>query len=294
MSRHSSCLAGLLLFAVMALFPARSEAAQSLDTCVGFIDSVPATITTQGVWCLRHDLSTSITNGNAITIAANNVTIDCNGFKLGGLSAGYGTGTYGIVSNNNSNATVRNCIVRGFFTGIRLYFNDLATFAGFVVEDNRLDSNTSSGVVVRGTGSVIRRNQINDTGLSTAFPGYAKGIEAQGAVDVLDNTVSGVVPYPDAGTGSVTGISAYIASNSQVSGNRVRGLVHVGTAGYTYGISTSNDANGRLTLRDNDVVGDNHGNGLTCYIAGSRAKDNIVNGFVTANQGCVDAGGNSF
>ena len=54
-------------------------AAQSYDSCAGFIDSLPATITTQGTWCLRGDLATSVTSGNAITIATNNVTIDCMG-----------------------------------------------------------------------------------------------------------------------------------------------------------------------------------------------------------------------
>src|SRR5690606_24652633 len=84
----------LLLGGLAATQPAR--AAQSYDACTGFIDSVPATISTQGVWCLRKDLSTNITSGNAITIATNNVTIDCNDFKLGGLAAGNGSNAFGI------------------------------------------------------------------------------------------------------------------------------------------------------------------------------------------------------
>ncbi len=82
---HLAAAAGLLLGG-LTLQPA--HAAESYDNCTGFIDSVPATITTQGTWCLRKNLATNITTGNAITIATNNVTIDCNDFKIGGLAAG--------------------------------------------------------------------------------------------------------------------------------------------------------------------------------------------------------------
>jgi hypothetical protein len=42
----------------------------------------------QGVWCLRKDQSTANTSGSAITINTNNVTVDCNDFKIGELAAG--------------------------------------------------------------------------------------------------------------------------------------------------------------------------------------------------------------
>ena len=65
-----------LLFLLGSSFVSHSaHAAQSLDTCAGFLDTLPTTISTQGVWCLRHDLSTNIASGNAITVATNNVTI---------------------------------------------------------------------------------------------------------------------------------------------------------------------------------------------------------------------------
>lgn len=292
MSSHTSFFVGLLLFAGLALFPVRSEAAQSLDACVGYIDSVPATITTQGVWCLRQDLNTANTYGAAISIAANNVTIDCNGFKLGGLAGGFGTQATGIDAYNQSNSTVRHCNVRGFRFGVFLYTSDLTSLGGHVVEDNRFDNNRSRALVIRGTGSVVRRNQVIDTGGSTYEAGSATGIETQGAIDILDNTISGVVPFADNGTGSATGIYASSNPDGNISGNRVRGLVHIGAAGGTAGILTAGGTH--MSLRGNDVVGDDHGTGLTCSNGGSRAKDNIVNGFTFGNSICVDAGGNSF
>jgi hypothetical protein len=93
-SRTVWLLLGLLLWVVAILLAwpwivPPAQAAESYDNCSGYIDSVPAVIATQGTWCLRKDLSTAQTSGNAIEIAANNVVIDCNDFKLGGLAAGH-------------------------------------------------------------------------------------------------------------------------------------------------------------------------------------------------------------
>ena len=110
--------AGFALFAAMLLLPPPPlRAAESYDNCTGFIDSVPATIATQGVWRLRAHLGTAITTGAAINIAANNVTIDCNDFKLGGLAATDASAAMGISASGRQNATVRRCQLRGFFQG---------------------------------------------------------------------------------------------------------------------------------------------------------------------------------
>ena len=101
----------LLATAIVAagLASPASTAAESYDSCTGFIESLPATISTQGVWCLRRNLATAMTSGNAITITVNNVTIDCNDFKIGGLAAGDESKTVGIAADDVLNATVRQC-----------------------------------------------------------------------------------------------------------------------------------------------------------------------------------------
>ena len=71
-------LSAFLLAAVAALLP-RAGSAETFHTCVGFIDALPAVLTSQGVWCLRQDLATSLNSGFAIEVKTNNVTIDCNG-----------------------------------------------------------------------------------------------------------------------------------------------------------------------------------------------------------------------
>src|SRR4029078_12340445 len=93
----------LLLAALAASAPRSAHAAESYDNCSGFITSLPAVISTQGTWCFKQDLATAITSGNAISINTNNVTLDCNDFKLGGLAAGAGTMTYGVAATSRVN-----------------------------------------------------------------------------------------------------------------------------------------------------------------------------------------------
>ena len=282
-------LAGAVLPAIALLVPALplpARAAQSYDNCTGFIDSLPATITTQGTWCLRQDLSTSVISGHAITIATNNVTIDCNDFKLGGLAAGAGTLAVGIYAENRLNLTVRHCNIRGFRYGL------VAAGGGHLVERNGFDANTYIAINIEAApGSTIRGNRVIDTGGSTSVAGSAYGIYVTGGVDVLDNTVNGVAATPSGGNSWAYGIRTNSNGEGSVSGNRVRGLAASGT-GTIYGIYNANSA--RLVVRDNDVQGNGvaGSGGLHCSTSNSRAKDNIVNGFATGISGCGDAGGN--
>lgn len=182
-----SCVALLAVLLALAGF-LREASAETHDTCAGFIDSIPAVITTQGVWCLRGDVSTAQTSGYAIEISANNVTIDCNGFKVGGLGAGKSSSASGIHASNRMNITVRNCNVRGFSHGISLLGGSAG---GHLVEDNRLDGNLYVGIDVYGDNNIVRRNQVYATGGGTSTSSLTNyGIYAQASV--VANIVDGV------------------------------------------------------------------------------------------------------
>lgn len=279
----------LLLLASLIAAPA-SVRAETYNTCTGFIDSLPATITSQGVWCLRHDLSTGITSGNAITINTNNVTLDCNNFKLGGLAAGVTTAAFGVYSPDRLNTTVRNCTIRGFKYGIRLDGNG----AGHLVEGNRFDNNTHTAIFVRGDSSTIRDNIIVDTGgVPDSFGLHA--IYTYYDVDVLDNTISNVVAT-NGSNDAVTGIYAISNNTGTISGNRVRGLASDPSVSYlTQAIAVSPQTS-RVTVRGNDLYGPGHGKGVSCpTYPGSTVlvRDNVITGFATGIAHCADGGGNS-
>src|SRR2546423_111575 len=79
-----------IAIATLAAFAGASgpaAAAESYDSCFGFIDALPATITTQGTWCLRQNLDTSATTGNMIEIQTNNARSTATALGSAGLPA---------------------------------------------------------------------------------------------------------------------------------------------------------------------------------------------------------------
>ncbi|WP_149194718.1 hypothetical protein [Luteimonas suaedae] len=271
-------------------------AGDSFDNCTGFIDSLPATISKQGTWCLRKNLSTDIISGSAVTIAVNNVTINCKGYKVGGLQAGTSTRATGI-SSEAQNSSVRQCNIRGFFAGVSF----IGTGGGHVIADNRFDGNTRHGVHVAGDGSMLRNNIIAMTGGSTdpTFGGIAEGIYvAQGEVDIIDNTISGVVPgISTFGGSSAIGIE-YSLGSGVISHNRIRGLAPDANGSGTVESLGISVGEGSVLIANNHLVGTGGpGNGVSCNTSTRPRvlRDNTVTGFSRMYGGeCVDAGGNFF
>jgi hypothetical protein len=214
-----------LALAASACTALPASAAESFDSCDGrFIDSLPATISTPGVWCLRHDVSTAIGAGAAIQVAANNVTLDCNGFRIGGLAAGTGSMASGVYASGRQNTTVRNCGIRGFYYGVLVEGG-----AGHLVEDNRMDNNLLNAIRVNADNSRVRRNAAFDTGGAV---GRTDATAIIGSADITDNTISGV--FAQATPSMPVGIIA-TAGGQQVSRNVIRGLTP-SNDGVAYGI----------------------------------------------------------
>lgn len=276
MIRTTAFLATCLL-----LLPAQRAFAET-SNCTE-IASLPAAINSQGVFCLRRDLSTSITTGNAIAISANNVTIDCNGWKIGGLGGGPGTRAIGIHAEGRKNVAIRNCGVRGFEIAIALGGEGSAYH---LVENNRIDLSTQTGVEVAGDGYTVRGNRLYDIGDST---GNATGIAAYGSGSVIDNTVQGVLGGVSLGEHGY-GIDVDAPGGAFVSGNRV--LNSVGDTGYGMRLDGPISAIGNsVILSEFDRV--------SMYVAflcqnAVALRDNVVIGFPQPGHAligaCMDAG----
>ena len=282
----------MLSFAIAVLAGAanRALAAESYDSCVGDINTVPTVITTGGTWFLRHNVITAAINTRAVDIRTNNVTIDCNGFRLADAQAGPSTLSSGITANGPySNITVRNCTIIGFNFGIFLSGNPPG--GGHVIENNILSYSRPVGIRVDGAASIIRHNSVANTG---GQPGSASGtgIVVNGGVDVVDNLVDGI-----AGDGSVAfspyGITAgdNLSTGSLIRGNRVRNLTPNGSGSSAIGIYVySNGA----WVRDN-LIGQQsstNGVGISCS-SETRVRDNIVKNYTLGFAGqCDDDKGN--
>jgi parallel beta-helix repeat protein len=273
-------LASICLFACVLGAPAHAE---TYHTCSTVIASLPTVITTQGVYCLSHDLSTAITSGNAIDIQSNNVTLDCNGYKIGGLAAGNGSTAVGVYADTRQNITVRNCGIRGYYDGIFLK----GSGAGHVVEDNRLDNTLLEGITVYGDNNTVRRNRVYDTGGYSAPGSLAIGVGISAQADIIDNTVSGV--FTNA-TDSYAFAILINGKGNEARGNRVSGLVSAGS-GAVVGIQVNGSGD---TIRDNSFAATDSTVGY-----GIEGNDNVIctgnmiSKFSTAMSQCQDGGGNA-
>lgn len=258
----AALLVGGSLYSVPAV-----HAAEGYANCNNFIDSLPASISTQGVWCLRKDLATNITSGSAIRIETNNVTIDCNDFKIGGLAAGTGTSAMGVyTAPGKRNATIRNCNVRGFSTGIYLSVGG----SGHLVEDNRVDNSRMTGIQILGEGSRAQRNRVFDTGgpwtMFVVGGTYSSAAGMEVAGDVLDNVVTNVFSSSAADIVTTTGIRI-VGDGYDVRRNRVRKLMARGAAGRAWGIDVNDGPHSRID--SNHIVADD---GFTAPGAGIRGR----------------------
>ena len=248
------------LLSLILLLPAGLSAWAETINCTA-ITQLPEVIDSQGVYCLKGNLSTSITTGNAIEIQANNVTIDLNGFKLGGLGAGDSTNANGVYAFQRKNITIKNGIVRGFYYGIFLQdISPFTTSSGHVVKNILADQNTFVGIRVDGLGDTVSRNAVVDTGGSTLI-NDAFGIVVVGPEsEVLNNKISKTTAQS---TDSARGIYLESADYSVVRNNTVTDTV---SAGPSYAVRIHNSTG--VFLRDNELNNADYG----LYFSNSSGK----------------------
>jgi hypothetical protein len=265
--------------------PARAETVN----CTA-ITSLPAVITVQGVYCLTGDLSTAMTPGNAIEIQTNNVVLELNGHKLGGLAVGSGTTAYGIFASQRRNITIRNGTVRGFNVGIFLHdFFPYTSSQGHLVEGIHADLNTAFGILMLGQGNLVRNNQVVGTGGSTTAANVvATGISVSGPdARVLNNDI---VDTHATGNASSLAVLVSSAPGTVVEGNRI-GNPTLPSGGRSYGVLVSGSAD--VLVVDNALTtltfGINFGGGGSS----GKYRDNLTSGVTTPFTAGTDAGNNN-
>jgi hypothetical protein len=273
-------LAGMVLLAWMAM-PLAARAAESYDNCVGFVDTAPAVITTQGTWCLRGDLATSAVGGAAVTIATNNVTLACNGFAIDGSGAGGKSKAIGVLAQDRTGLVVRGCRIRGFNFGILLNGG-----SGNVVEHSLAAGHLDTGIFVSGKGSRVLHNAVYDTG--NGPESEATGISAAG--DIVDNTVVHV-EAPAGALSYVVGVESLGNDPAEVRNNIVRALSLRGGEGTAVGI----EAGIAAVVADNQVSGDalEATSGIAIY-GGGLCRDNLAVSFRMGFIGCANLRDNQF
>src|SRR5258708_1914612 len=255
---HTARLAALLLV-LLAWIPGAAPVLAETVNCTA-ITVVPAVITAPLLYCVTSSRTPAITaDTGAIEIQTNDVVLDLNGFKLDGL-AGPGTLAFGIHASERQNLTIKNGTIRGFRQAIVLDEFASGASKGHLVEDIRAERNYEVGIQVKGSGNVVRNNQVVATGGTTIFGADADavGLRLEGSGSrVINNDVTDTVAR---GTGTA------------------RGILFAGSAG---GLAVNN----RITVADRGI---DYGFGAT-----GKYRDNLTSEVTTPFTGGTDAGNNS-
>jgi hypothetical protein len=275
-----------LVAAAAAAFASPTIPATGETTLCTEIPYVPFTITASGSYCLKHDLTTSMRSGNAITVNANTVTIDPNSFKIGGAAAGPTSTATGISAVGRSYVTIRNGTIKGFGTAISLQ-NDPSALANHLVEDLLIDGSLRRGVDIGGgVGTVIRNNRVTHTGLG-GDPFVIAILVASEAADtvVTDNMVTDVRARSGAAD-----IYVDNSRRTELSGNLVSNVS--GAYDGTRAILSIDAVN--LIVRNNRLLNaDAYGNGIQLVTTTrSLCIDNSIVDFRIPIVGCTAAARN--
>ena len=206
-----------LLAATLALGLSSAARADETLRCNANITSVPYTITTQGHYCFNRSLSTAQTSGAAITINADFVTLDLNGYRLAG-GGSPGTLATGVLATARKNLVIRNGNIRGFWKGV------VIGGKASVVEHLRVDENSANGIAVGGSYHVVRHNEVSDTGGNTTgtqvtgiyFSGDSLQIVDNSVVNTFDNSSANGDPIAIWGGDPTLGTSILIINNRVV------------------------------------------------------------------------------
>jgi hypothetical protein len=180
-----------------------SPAAVFAQSCTQ-LTSVPVTITQPGKYCLANDFTINSTNAKAITIASNDVTLDCDGHMLKNLATSNAGSSAGIVLSSRNNVTIQNCrIIGGFQNGIDATQVQTQPNKNFYIQirDNYIAGPFWHGIRAYGSAIEVTGNKIYDIG--GQLNSYAIGIRVGGSTAsnfkfhvVRDNYVVGTnSPY---------------------------------------------------------------------------------------------------
>jgi hypothetical protein len=254
-------------------------AARAQTQCTTKIAAVPFTINVSGNYCLDKHLATTATAAtNAITINADYVTLNLNGFKLDGSAAPPGV-RKGIYALNRRSIVIRNGVVRGFARGVSLE----GAGAAHVVEDLRVEQSAAAGIWLEGEGMVVRGCKVAGTSPPTPDTSV-DGIRVSGGeARILGNDVLDTVPT---GSGMARSIVLSGSAASVVDSNRIGNASLVpGTTGIA--IVSAFDlllSSNTFSVLENGLVFDGSSSG--------KYRDNLTSGVTNPYSGGDDAGNN--
>jgi parallel beta-helix repeat protein len=288
----NSKIPGILVAAISCLFVIESSAlAQGSLTPTGApaptmkslaqieprtpISSLPTNITVSGSYYLTTNLIGTASGG--ITISADGVTVDLNGFALVG-----GTGPGVLVSGIRTNVAIRNGTINGWTS----FGVDASLAFNCQYQDLRLSLNGGAGLFAGTNSTVINCSAQSNggTGIATWNGCTISGCTAQGngtagfatgIVGLDGSTISGCTSRNNTANGITTGEGCTV-SGCTVFGNGGKGI----TPGFG---STVNDCTARLNQSDGIQVV------AACHVFNNTCNNNVAAGInATADGNWID------
>jgi hypothetical protein len=284
-------LVALMVLAVSA--HATVAFAQSAD-CVE-ITGLPVTISQPGKYCLYQGFTVNSATIKAITVAANDVTLDCRGHTIRNTATSNAGSSEGVYAVGRSNVTVRNCRIQGGFTnGISIIQDSSKPTSSYynTIEGNYVAASYWHGIRAYGSAIEIKGNRVVDVGGQAN--NYAIGIRVAGSTVtgssklqvVQDNAVWGTnSPYNNAyGIMSDSSLASLIRMNSIV------GTTASNQTYRSYGVRIA--AGTVNTIIDNHIVGSPLANDIAIQTpTGNSCHDNTLRS-PTPTVGCDASLGN--
>jgi len=207
-----------------------------------------------GTYIMTQDVNAS---GTCFTVAANNVTLDCQSYSITGSGA---EGSFGIDNNASySNITVKNCNISNFMVGIisgNVFISPPTPANYTTILNNTVTNNSFLGVLLVGTNGNITNNIVNSNGLVDG--GIAGIAVAAGSQNTITNNT--------ANNNSIYGIYLLNSSNNTLTGNTADNN--------SYGILLESSSNSTLT---NNTITSVNGFGISLSSSsGSTIRNNIL------------------
>lgn len=198
MSRSLLAVAVALVFSTLALSPAAHAGDVKL---IKQPSSFPLVISQSGSYRLKSNITVPDANTTAISVQADNVTIDLNGFSILGPCTGgspcspTGTGV-GIKASPHTNTTVKNGIVQGMGShGILLNIGRVEKVSALSNGGNGIQSLNGPTAVVDSSGDDNNANGVATFGPTTVTNSIANnngltGISTGGLTTITNSTAN--------------------------------------------------------------------------------------------------------
>ena len=233
------------------------------------ISSCPADLDQEGeTYVLTGDISS---NGDCITISADNIVLDCQNNTITGNGSGDG------IYSEAGNLTIENCTVENFNNGLKLV--TIVSAGGNTVRNNTFNSNENSGLrVYYSPNNILTGNTASNNGIHGIYLEFCSN--ATISENTLNNNSTGLEwmgqtdPHqPETAT----------ITNNEINGNDNYGMSIGNSDGSTITGNTINN-NGSIGIYNYRGNGDTMSNNTSC--------NNDAGDFRCVTTGSITGSGN--